>query len=73
MNQYGLFGTLYELHLLAKNVSLLDYELFNTQGYRSQKDALLKTSKELMSKYEDKILKNTGGETDLYEELKKFT
>lgn len=72
MNRYGMFGTLHELHLLAKDVSLLDYELFAVQGYRSQKESLLEASKRLMSEYENKVSQNTGDETDLYEELKKF-
>ena len=72
MNKYGIFGTLHELHLLAKDVTLLDYELFGIQGYRTQKDSLLEMSKKLLSEYESKVSQNTGNETDLYEELKKF-
>lgn len=73
MNQYGIFGTLQELHLLAKDVSFLDYELFITQGFRSQKSSLLEMSNKLLSEYETNVSQNTGNETDLYEELKKFT
>jgi len=69
-NKYGYFGTFHELHLLAKDVTFLDYELYNIQGYRSQEEDLKNRSFELLEEKLENFKGNVGDLNDLHKSLK---
>ena len=71
-NEYGYFGTLHEFHLLAKDVTFLDCELYNIQGYRSQEQSLKNKSFELLQLKLENFKGNVGNLNDLHKSLKKF-